>query len=131
MIFGKKTATRVLQVEHTDHCALVDQRNHQLRPRLRIELDVARIAGHIGHQHRLAIARRIAHQAIADRDVVLDLHALVEAHREAMLQLFAARIQQQNRKHLEVNQLRDTVGDAIEQFVEIEDGRQLAADLIQ
>src|SRR5438874_2326073 len=48
-----------------------------------------------------------------------------------MLQLLAARIQQHDGKHLEVDQLCHTVGDVVEQFVKVEDRRQLSTDLVQ
>src|ERR1022692_2868786 len=53
MLFGKKTAPGVLQVEHANHFSLVDKRDGQFGSRLRISLDIARILRDVGHEHRL------------------------------------------------------------------------------
>src|SRR6185369_15276866 len=71
------------------------------------------------------------HQPAANRDVVLELNALFETDREAVHQLFPVLIQQQNREHLVINQLYQQIADALKQLVEIQDRRQLAADLVE
>ena len=57
VLFGKESAPRVFQVEHPNDFVFVDQRDGQLRARLRIGLDIASIFGNIGHQHSLLTLR--------------------------------------------------------------------------
>ena len=89
MFFGEESASRVLQVEHTDHFVLIDERYRQFRSGLRIRLDVTRIFGDVRHQHRLPAFRGIAYQASSQRNVVLQMNIFVEAKREAVLQFLA------------------------------------------
>ena len=59
---------RAVEVEHPNHFAILDQRHHQLRARIRIASDMARKFMHIPDQHGLAARRRGAAHALADRD---------------------------------------------------------------
>ncbi len=129
VVFREEAAARVLQVEHADDFALVDERHAELGARLGIQADVARVFGYVRHQDRFAVGRGVAHEAAIERDVVLELHALLEAQREAVLQFLLRLIEQQDAEHLVVNDLRKAVGDAFEQLVEVQDGGEFFADV--
>src|SRR5215472_1217426 len=131
MIFREITSARVLQVQNADHLILVNQRHAQLRARLGIGFDVAGIAGDIGRQHRLFALRRCANQAATDRYVMLELNALLEAYGKPVHQLLLAFVEQQDREHLVIDYLGQQIADALQQLVNIEDGRKVTADLVQ
>ena len=121
----------MLQVEDSDYFFLVDQGNRQLRARLRIHRDVALALGNVGHQDRLLHLCGIPDHAAAQRDVVLQMQSLLEALREPVLQLFSRLIQQKNAEHLVVDQPVEQLGDALEQFVEVQNRREFARNLVQ
>ena len=54
VLFIEEAGARVFQVQHADDAPLVKQRDDQLRPRLGIHLQVARILAHIGNVDRRA-----------------------------------------------------------------------------
>ena len=60
---------------------------------------------------------------------MLELHALLEAQREAVLQHAAAGIEQQDGEHLVVDDAGQQVGNALQQLIDIQDRGELAADL--
>ena len=53
VLFCEESAAGMLQIKHPNYFVFVDQRHRQLRSRLRIGRDIARIFAHIGHQHCL------------------------------------------------------------------------------
>ncbi len=85
VIVGEKAATRVFEVQHSNHFVLVDQRHRQFGAGLRIRLDIARVLVHVGHQNRLLMLRGVTHDASAQWDFVFELDVLLEALREAVL----------------------------------------------
>ena len=48
-----------------------------------------------------------------------------------MLQASAGRVQQQDAEHVVINQPVEQLADALEQSVQVEDGRELTADLVE
>ena len=131
VVVGKESALGVLQIEHADDFVFVDQRHRQFRAGLRIQQDVARIFADVGHQHGLPVTRGISHQAIAQRNVVLELNVFLKAQREPVLQFLSRRIQQQDAEHLVVDQAAEQFGNALEQFIHVQNGGELARDLVQ
>ena len=59
---AERVELRALEIEDADAAILHHQRNHQLRPRVVDDLDVARVGGHVGHEHRLLVQRGVADQ---------------------------------------------------------------------
>ena len=53
VVFGEIIHLRAFEVEHAHNAALVNHRNRQLGPRLRIHHDVARIERHVRNANRL------------------------------------------------------------------------------
>ena len=79
VILGEITAAGVLQIEDSDDLLLIDQRDRQLRARLRIHRDVALTLGHVRHQNPFLGLRRVSHHSPAKRDVVLQMQPFLEA----------------------------------------------------
>ena len=131
MLIGKEPSPGVLQIEHSDDFAFVNQGYNQFRTGLRICLYIARIFCDIGDQHGFFAVRCIAHQPAAERNVILQMNVLVEAKREAVLQLLAGRVQQQNAEHLVINQTADKFSNASEEFIEVQNGRQFTGDFVE
>src|SRR5579864_6829366 len=131
MIVGEKSSSRVLEVQHSDHFILVDQRHRQLRPRLRIPSNVSRILIDVWNQYRLAVLPRITHHSPAQRNFVFELNIFLEALRETMLKLLPSGIEQQDAEHLIVDQPAKQFRDALQQLVQIENGCKLARDFIE
>src|SRR5215469_16460687 len=129
VIFVEVTAARVLDVKHANGLVFVDQGHAELGACLGIGHDVTRIFTNVGNQHGLPGLGGVTYQSLADGDLVLQVHAFLEAKREAMLQYAAGRVEQQNRKHLVIDYACHQIGYALQQLVDIEDGRELAADL--
>ncbi len=131
VIVGKKSPPGMLQVEHSDDFVFVNQRHGQLRAGLRIHHDVARVLADIRDQHRLPVPRGVTHQSIPHRNVMLDLYIFLKAQGKPVLQFFSRCVQQQDAEHLVVDQPAEQFGNALEQFVHIQNRAQLARDLVQ
>ena len=108
----KNPRARVLQIQHANDFVLVDKRHGEFGTRLRIGLDVARIFRDVGYQHRLLALRRVADQAAAQRDLMLEMNVLLEAQRESVLQFLARRIEQKDAEHLVIDQAAQQFGDS-------------------
>ena len=63
----------MLKIEHANYFVLVNKRRRQLRPRLRVRLDITRVFFYVTYQDRLPLFRRRADDPFADRNVVLEL----------------------------------------------------------
>ena len=131
MVFGEVIAPRVLEVQHPDDRPFVDQRNAQLRLGLRVRHDVARVLADIRNQDGLLQLCRCSHEAAADRNVVLQMYVLFEAHGETVHQFPSAIVEQKDAEHLVIDQPGQRFGDALQQFVYVQDGCKVAADLIE
>ena len=103
VVFGEVSAPRVLQVENADDRSLVNERNCQLRTRLRIQQKVARVLADIGGENSFLGLGRVANQPFANRDVVLQAESFLKALRKSVLQRFAGRVHQQDAEHLVVD----------------------------
>src|SRR5260370_5383922 len=93
----------MLEVQNSDHLALVDERDRQLRSRLRVLGDIARILADIRRENRLSLLRRTSDDASAQGHVALPCHALAIAARKAVLGLPGAVGPEENNEHLEVD----------------------------
>src|SRR5258708_4457997 len=131
VVLGEVSAACMLQVQHTDHFILVDERDHQLRPGLRIQVDVTRIFAYIRDHDRLTLLRGGSHQAASDRDVVLEMYPLFEAQRKPVDQLCPGLVEQKNGEPLLVDDLEQQVANTLQQLVNIQNRGKLAADLVE
>ena len=66
---GERVELRALEIEDADAAILEQHRDRQLGPHVVDHLDVARILRDVRHEHRLAMERRVADQALAERDL--------------------------------------------------------------
>ena len=121
MVVGKKTAAGVLEIKHADHFIFVDKRSGQFGASFGIERDIARVFFYIGHQDGMFMLCGIPYNSGAESYVMLQLNILLKAQREAVLQLFSGRVEQQDAEHLVIDQPAEQFGDALEQFVKIQD----------
>ena len=85
MVFGKKSAPRMFQVQHPDHLVFVDQRHRQFRARFRVEPDITQILIDVGYQHGFPVLNGIAHQALTQGNVVFELYVLLKTQRKPVL----------------------------------------------
>src|SRR5208282_1312057 len=124
-------AARVLEIEDSDYLFLVDQRNCQLRAGFRIHRDVALTPGDVGHQDCFLGLGGVADDSAAQGDVVFAMQSFFKALRKPVLQFFTLLIEEKNAEHLVVDEAFEQFGDALEQFVQIENRRKFARDLVQ
>src|SRR5882757_2082294 len=121
VIFGEISATGVLEIENSDHLFLVDERHRQLRPRFRIQQNVARIFADVRDQHRFFALGRIAYQSATNRNVVLEVESLLKTQRKTVSQLLAVGVYQQHTEHLVIDDPAEQFSYSLQQFVQIED----------
>ena len=131
VLFVEERRLRVLQVEHADDAAFVEQRHNQLRARLGIHGDVARILAHVGHVDQPPLAYRRAHQSAADGNAPHGRMRVAESPRIARDQRLAFFVEQHDREHLVVDQPPQQLADLLEQRIQIENRRQLHRNLVQ
>jgi len=79
VLFGKEAAAGVLQIEHANHLAFVNEWDGQLRAGFRIGLDVARIFANVGHEHGLFAFGGCAYESASERNLVFQMNVLVKA----------------------------------------------------
>src|SRR6185312_12949363 len=94
-------------------------------------LDITRIAGNVRGKHGLFTLRRGSHQASTNGNVMLDVDVFFKADRKAVYQLLLGGIQQQDGKHVVINDLQQKITDALKQLVNVQDRRKISADLVQ
>src|SRR5208283_372229 len=131
VIFREIVAAGVLEIEHADDFLLVDKWDGQLGASFRINRDVARILGDIGHQDCLFRLRGIADHTEAEPDVMLEVHSLLKALRKTVLKFFSGRVEQQDAEHLVIDEALQYLGDALEQFVKVENRTEFARDFVE
>ena len=66
---AERVELRTLEIDHADAAVLQQQRDGELGPHVRHELDVARILRDVRHEHRLAVQRRVADEPFAEPHV--------------------------------------------------------------
>jgi len=121
----------VLEVDDADDVALVDEGDGQLGAGFGVFGDVAGIFADIRGENRGSLGGGGADEAMAGRDVALAGDALAVAGAEAMLEVFGASVPEQDGEHLEVDDALEELADALEEVVEVEDGGDLARDLVE
>src|SRR2546427_2284882 len=131
VLLGEVVELRALQVQDADDAALVHHGNGELGTRLGVDLDVARVCGHIGHQHGLAQGGRCADDALGGGDAQLALNLLAVFEVNAMAEGMLRFVIQQNAEDLIINHALDQLGGATEKLLDRKDGTGFAADLIQ
>ena len=130
MIVAEIADAVALQIHHTHNAILHDQRHRHLGANVGVRSDVARILGGIVHAHHLARFGGRAGESLAERYVV-DVHPPVVADAEEMLERLRLVVHRENAERVVVDQIAHGGGDLAEQFVEIEDGGELARDVGQ
>ena len=131
MLFVEEAGACVLQIEHADDAALVKERHDQLRARLGIHGEVARIFAHVGHIDGPPLAHGRAYQAAGDGDAPQGRMRIAEAPGIAGDERLAFVIEQHDGEHLVVDEAAQQLADALEQRIEIEDRSQLGGDFVQ
>src|SRR5258708_39990619 len=111
----------MLEVQNSDHLALVDERDRQLRSRLRVLGDIARILADIRREDRLSLLRRASDDASAQGHVALPCHALAIAARKAGFELLGAVVPEKKSEHLEVDHPLQPEPETLQHGDEVED----------
>ena len=62
---------------------------------------------------------------------MLEVNIFPEAQRKSVLQFFSGRIQQQNTEHLVIDEPPQKFCNPVQQFIQIQNGRQFAGDFIE
>jgi hypothetical protein len=117
-------------VERADRTRLVHERNDELGSHTRHDLDVSRIRRHIIDDQRLLAGDGGPDEALGERQPLRSFGFRV-ADGVRRLQLTALIVEQVDRKHFERDETGDQPWDLMEKLVEIEDGRDLAAQIEQ
>ena len=110
-----------LEIDDADAAVLDEHRDRELRAHVGDDLDIARILRHIGDEHRLAMERGVADEALAELDA-RQIAPLAELERELDLEL-AGLVEQQDAERPVVDQPLGELGDAGEELIEVEDRR--------
>ncbi len=131
VLLGKEIPPGRLQVQHADDPVFRDQGHRQFRLHRGQGLDVGGVLAHIVDQHRAARLRGPAHDALAHLDAQALHHLLGMAEAEAHPQLLLSLMQQEDGKHVVVDDALHYFGDAHHQLVQIESGVEALAELEQ
>ena len=124
---AERIELRALQIDDADAAILEQERNRELGLHVRHQLDVARVARHVGDEYRFLVERGVADEPFAEAHA-WDLDFLTVLDGEAHLELVGL-VQQQDAEGPIVDELFGQLRDAREQLVEIEHRRDLARDL--
>ncbi len=116
------------EIHHADHAVLHDQRHGDLGADIGVGGDVARIFVGVVDADDFARFGGGAGEALAERNVV-DVHALVVADAEEVLEGLRLVIDGENAEGVVVHQVAHGAGDFAEQLVEVEDGGEFARDI--
>ncbi len=116
------------QVERADDAPLAAHRDDELRVRAGHRFDVARVAVHVVDEDRLPLGDGGADHPLAhfQPERARDVFRIADRVRDG--QLVALRIEQVHREGLELREARDQLRDLLQQLVEIEHRRDLAAE---
>src|SRR4051812_47849891 len=120
MLFGEKTSSCMLEIEHSHDLAFVNQRDRKLRARFRIGLNIARILGYIGNEDGFLGLGSLSHKSATQGYLVLEMSVLIEAQRKTMLQFLAGGVEQQDAEHLVIDQPPHQFADASQQLIQIQ-----------
>ena len=130
MIVAEIPHAIALQIHHPHDLILQDERYGNLRAYIGVRRDVSRILGRIVHPHHLARFRRRAGEPLAQR-YVINIHPLVVANAEEVLQRLRLVVHRENAERVVVHQVAHGARDLGEQLVQIQDGRKFARDVGQ
>ncbi len=121
----------MLEIDDADDVALVDQRDGKLGAGLGVLRDVARVFADVGGEYGRALRGGGADEADTGSDGALAGDAFSVACAEAVLEEFGPLVPEEDGEHLEVDDALEELADAFEEIVEIEDGGDLARDLVE
>ena len=120
-----------LEVEHSDGAPLEQQRRGDLAAGRGSRGDIARIARHVGHDHRLAGLRHPADDPLADLEVEGALGALGVTDLGHQLERQRVAVDQVDRRRVEVHHLTQGPEHGLDHLVQVERRRQGLRDLEQ
>ena len=124
----RELADRVAEkIQRADHAALAAQRHDELGVRAGHGFDVARIGVDVVDEDRLPFGDRGADQALPHLHPQRARDVVGIADRVRDRQLLAPRIEQVHGERLELRQAGDELRDLVQQLVQVEDRRDLAA----
>ena len=119
------------EVHHADHASCTISGHGHFGADVGVGGDVARVLRCVVHAHHLARFGGGAGDALAQRHVV-DIHALVVADAEEVAQGACRSLStEQDAEGIVSDELAHGAGDLGEQFVQVEDGGELAGDVGQ
>ena len=131
MVFGEIIRNGAFHVEHANDFSLVHHGNRQLRARLGIDHDVARIHGDIRNQDRLFQRGCRAYDTFARRCAQTALHALAVFHIHAVPENLLLFVIQHDAQNLIIDHALGLFRGAPEQFFYVQNRAGLAAHFAQ
>jgi hypothetical protein len=118
------------EVECADAAVLDQQRHNQLRPGIGNGIDVARVLRYVGRQHHFLVLHGVAEQPLAHLHGA-GVRALAVADRHLELDHLRGVVDQRDAEGAIGDEPLHQVRHSGQQFVEVEDGAHLAADVGQ
>ena len=108
-----------LEIHHSHHAILQDQRHGHFRPDIVMRLDVPRVLVGVMHTYHIARLGGSSGEAFAQRHVV-GLDALVVANAEQVAQHFRFAIHRENAESVVIDELAHRAGNLAQQLIQIE-----------
>ena len=128
MLFGEEAEGFAFEVHDADEAILRDERHGEFRADVGVRGNIARIAAGVGDAHGGAFKRGGAGDAFAERDVA-ELQTFVVALAEVVAQGGLLVIDEHDAEGIKVDEHFDAGGEALQQLVKVEDGRQFAGEV--
>ncbi len=131
VFFIEEGGARVFQIEHADDAAFIEKRHDQLRLRLGVHGQVARILADVGNIDGTPLAYRGAYEAGACGNAAHGRMRIAKTPGVACDERLAFLVEQHDREHLVVDEAAQELADALEQRIEIENRCQLDGNFIE
>src|ERR1700722_9735353 len=134
LVFRREGARlRAFKVEHADEAVLQEKRNDELGPRSDAGLAtyITRIAEHVVHADGAPLGGCGSGQASVERQTQKRRNGILITHSEHAFEQLARFVPQHHAKNMVVDNALDTLRDAAQQLLAIQNGGQLAAYVIE
>src|SRR5260221_7866563 len=118
-------------MEDPDGFAFVKHRDGEFRTRFRIDHQITRIDGDVGSKHRFAQSGGRSNDSFTGGNAEFALNPLAVLDIQTVTKDFLFFVVEQDAKDLIVDHALDEFGGAAQQFFDVKDGADFAADLVQ
>ena len=134
LVFGcERARLGALKIKHADEAVLQEKRYDQFRAHFDAMLaeDIARVFAHIGYADNAALAGGASRKTLIQRDAHGEGDGILVLQGKDAFEVLRRFIPKHDAEDIEVHQGFDAVGNAAEELFAIEDGGELAADVVE